>query len=189
MKIEELEKTLKECIKNAKRDEKNGIKHKGLLIKNPNEEEAREYLEKAKRELELCDFYREKGFDYKIPEEWFYTLYYCALAILSKFGIETRSQKYTALFLEYVKLKGLIEYDNDFIKRITVYLKKGEESDVDKREEARYSSAIKIESVNERYEEVNNLCKKAISQAGDIVFSNQKFEIPKEIILSFFSLS
>lgn len=182
MEIEELEKRLKECFKKAERDEKKGIKHKGLLIKTPKEEEAKEYIEKAKRELELCDFYKEKGFDYKIPEEWFYTLYYCALAILSKFGIETRSQKYTALFLEYAKLKGLIEYDDDFIKRITVYSKKGEESDVDKREEARYSSAIRIETVNERYEEVTNLCRKAISQSGDIVFLNESLKIPKEII-------
>jgi len=182
MKPEELERALKECFKGAERDEKKGIKHKGLLIKNPNKEEAKEYLEKAKRELELCDLYKEKGFDYKIPEEWFYTLYYCALAILSKFGVESRSQKYTALFLEYVKQKRLIEYDDEFIRRITVYSKKGEESDVDKREEARYSSAIKIDTVKERYEEVNMLCKKAISQAGDIVFLDQQFKIPREIL-------
>lgn len=182
MRLEELEKTLKECFKKAFEDERKGIKHKGLLIKNPDVEEAKEYIEKAKRELELCDFYKEKGFDYKIPEEWFYTLYYCALAILSKFGIESRSQRYTALFLEYTKLKGLIEYDDDFIKRITVHSKKGEESDVDKREEARYSSAIKIESVKEIYDDVNKLCKRAISQAGDIVFSKEQLKIPKEII-------
>ena len=86
------------------------------------------------------------------------------------------------LFLEYARQKDLIDYDEDFIRRITVYSKKGEESDVDKREEARYSSAIKIESVEERYDEVNNLCKRAISQAGDIVFSKLSFVIPKEII-------
>jgi hypothetical protein len=182
MNLEELEKTLKECFNKSERDEKNEIKHKGLIIIDSDPKKAREYIEKAKRELELCDFYKEKGFDYKIPEEWFYTLYYCALAILSKFGIESRSQKYTALFLEYARLKELIEYEDDFIKRITVYSKKGEESDVDKREEARYSSAIEIESINERYDEVNTLCKKAISQAGDIVFSNKPFEVPKEIM-------
>ncbi|MBU2523048.1 MAG: hypothetical protein KKE23_02030 [Nanoarchaeota archaeon] len=182
MKIEELEKTLKECFKNAERDEKNGVKHKGLLIRRPNNEEAKEYLQKAKRELELCDFYREKGFDYKIPEEWFYTLYYCALAILSKFGIETRSQRYTALFLEYVKQKGIIEYNDEFIRRITVYSKKGEESDVNKREEARYSSAIKIEAVKERYKETNALCKNAISQAEEIIFSNKYFNVPRDLL-------
>ena len=182
MNLEELKNILRQCFKDSVRDEKNGIKHKGLLVKTPNEKEAREYLQKAKRELELCDLYKERGFDYNIREEWFYTLYYCALAILSKFGVETRSQKYTALFLEYLRQKGLIEYEEEFIRRITVYSKKGEESDVDKREEARYSSTIKIESVKEAYDEANSLCKRAISQSSDIVFSSRQFNIPKEII-------
>ncbi len=181
MKTEEIANKLKECFKAVKRDEKRGLKHKGLVVKIPNDEEAKGYIEKAKRELELCNFYKEKGFDYKIPEEWFYTLYYCALAILSKFGIESRSQRYTALFLKYVKEKDLIDYDDEFIKRITVYSKKGEESDVDKREEARYSSSIKIEAVRERYEEITLFCKNAISQAEEIVFSKGEFKIPKEL--------
>ena len=181
MKTEEIAKKLRESFKTAERDEKSGLKHKGLIFKGFNNEEAKGYIEKAKKELELCSFYKDKGFDYKIPEEWFYTLYYCALAILSKFGVESRSQKYTALFLRYVKEKGLIEYDSEFIKRITVYSKKGEESDVDKREEARYSYLIKIETVRERYEEITMLCKNAISQAEEIVFSDKEFKIPKEL--------
>ena len=180
--IEEIEKKLRECFKIAEKNEKEGIKHKGLLIRKPNDKEAKEYIQKAKRELELCDFYKEKGFDYKIPEEWFYTLYYCALAIISKFGIESRSQKYTALFLEYLKEKGLIDYDSEFIRRITVYAKKSEESDVDRREEARYSSSIKIERVENLYEETTALCKEAISQAEDIVFSDEIFKIPRELV-------
>jgi uncharacterized protein (UPF0332 family) len=175
------EKSLQECFQVAERNEKNGIKHKGLLLGNPNNEKAKEYIQKAKRELELCDLYKEKGFEYKIPEEWFYTLYYCALAILSKFGVESRSQRYTALFLDYIKQKGLIEYDTLFIERIMVHAKKGEESDVDKREDARYSSSIKIEKVAVIYEETTMLCKKAISQCEEIVFSNREFIVPKEL--------
>jgi len=179
---QELEKQLKECFRNAKSDEEKGIKHKGLLFKKPNNEEAKGYIEKAKRELELCEFYKEKGFDYKLPEEWFYTLYYCALAILSKFGIESRSQKYTALFLEYIQETKLIDYNEEFIKKIRVYSKKGEESEVDKREQARYSSSVKIEKVEERYEETMTLCKEAISQAEEIIYSKENFHIPKEIL-------
>jgi len=178
---EEIIKKLKECIKIAKKEEEKGIKHKGLILGIPNNDEAKNYIKKAKRELELCEFYKEKEFDYKIQEEWFYTLYYCALAILSKFGVESRSQRYTALFLKYIKEEELIDYNDEFIDRITVYFKKGDESDVDKREEARYSSAIEIESVKERYEEITNLCKNAISQAEEIVFSNNNFKIPEEL--------
>ncbi len=181
MEIEEINKQLRECFRVAKRDEGQGIKHKGLLAAKLDKEEAVQYIEKAKRELELCDFYKEKGFDYKIPEEWFYTLYYCALAILSKFGVESRSQKYTALFLKYVHDKQIINYNEEFINRIMVYTKKGEESDVDKREEARYSSSIKIEKVEERYEETTQLCKEAISQAEEIVYSREELKVPKEL--------
>ncbi len=181
MKTKDIIKELKESFKIAERNEKSGIKHKGLIFAGFNDEKSKEYIQKAKKELELCDFYKDKGFDYKIPEEWFYTLYYCALAILSKFGVQSRSQKYTALFLKYIKEKGLINYDDEFIKRIMVYSKKGEESEVDKREEARYSSSIKIESIKERYNEITLFCKNAISQAEEIIFSSNEFKVPKEL--------
>ncbi len=131
--------------------------------------------------LELCSFYKERGFDYKIPEEWFYTLYYCALAILSKFGIESRSQKCTASFLRYAKDKNLIDYDNNFIDRITVYTDKEKKSDVDERETARYSSSIRSKEIEAKYNLMTEICKKAISQAEEIVFSNKEFEVSKEL--------
>jgi uncharacterized protein (UPF0332 family) len=158
------------------------IKHKGLLVSAPDKESAKEYIKKAKESLEFCDLYRKHGADYKIPEEWFYSLYYCGLAILAKFGVETRSQKYTALFLEYAQAKGCIKYDYEFVKRILVHAKKGESSEVDEREEARYSSQIKIEKVNQRYNEMMNLCKQAIAQCQEIVYSNSILKIPKELL-------
>jgi len=172
---------VKDCFSSAIKDEKKGKKHKGLLITEPDGKIAEEYIKKAKLNLELCDFYKQKGFDYKIPEEWFYTLYYCALAILSKFGIESRSQKCTAYFLRYAKNNNLIEYDDEFIDRIMVFRTKEETSDVDEREKARYGSSIQSEEIEAKYKEMSNICKKAISQAEEIVFSNQDFKIPKEL--------
>src|SRR3989344_7392377 len=122
MSDEEVEK----CFSDAIKDEKSGRKHKGLLILEPDDKKAREYLNKAKKNIELCDTFKQAGYDYKIPEEWFYTLYYCALAILSKFGIESRSQKCTAAFLRHAKNNHLIDYDEEFIDRITVYSAKEE---------------------------------------------------------------
>ncbi len=172
---------LKECFSNALKDEKKGKKHKGLLVVKPDAKEAEEYIIKAKKNLELCKLYKEKGFDYKLPEEWFYMLYYCALAILSKFGVESRSQRCTALFLRYVRDKGLIEYDDEFIKRITVYRDKEEKSDVDEREKARYSASIQIKEVGQNYDNMMNMCKEAISQCEEIVFSDKEFKVPKEL--------
>ncbi len=172
---------VKDCFASALRDESKGRKHKGLLLTKPNRKEAEEYITKAKKNLELCKFYQEKGFDYKLPEEWFYTLYYCALAILSKFGVESRSQRCTALFLKYVKEKGMIEYDDEFIQRIMVYKEKEEKSDVDEREKSRYSPVIELKEVTQNYDPMMNLCRKAISQCEEIVFSEGHFDIPKEV--------
>ncbi len=172
---------VKDCFDSAIKDEKKGKKHKGLLIAMPDNKKAEDYLNKAKKNLEFCDLCKEKGFDYKIPEEWFYTLYYCALAILSKFGIESRSQRCTASFLRYAKDNGLIEYDGEFIDRITVYKEKEEMSDVDEREKARYGSSIKSREVENKYEYMINTCKKAISQCEDIVFSDKEFKLPKDL--------
>ena len=176
-----MKKEVRDCFVLAARDEKKGKKHKGLLIGKPDNKVAEDYIAKAKVNLQLCDFYKEKGFDYKIPEEWFYTLYYCALAILSKFGIESRSQKCTAFFLRYAKDNGLVEYEDEFIDRIMVYSAKEEKSDVDERETARYSSSIASEEVESKYEYMINICKKAISQAEEMVFSDKDFKVPKEL--------
>ena len=172
---------VRECFLNAKKYENRGKKHKGLLIVEKNDKKAEEYIQKAKTNLEMCDFYKEKKLDYKIPEEWFYTLYYCALAILTKFGVESRSQKCTALFLRYVKEKGLINYDDEFVDRITVCGNIEQISDVDERENARYGSSVRDESIIEKYEMMMNMCKRAISQCEDIIFSDKKFKVPEEI--------
>ena len=177
-----MSKEMRECFESARKDEEKDKKHKGLLITEPSLEKAKEYLDKARDSLKFCEMYRKAGSDYKIPEEWYYSLYYCALAILCKFGVETRSQRCTALFVKYIKEKGLIEYDDEFIKRIIVYKEKDKKSAVDEREEARYGPKIKIEKVEERYDEMMELCKKAISQAEGIVYSDKKYEVPKELL-------
>ena len=177
-----LEKSIRECFITALKDEQKEKKHKGLLVIKLNRKEAEEYLTKAKKNLELCKLFGAKGFDYKLPEEWFYVLYYCALAILTKFGVESRSQRCTALFLKYVKEKRLIVYKDEFIERIMVHRYKEKKSDVDEREEARYSSSIKIIEIEKNYEKMMQLCGEALIQCEKIVFLDQNLTLPKEII-------
>ncbi len=172
-------KEVRDCFINAINDEKKGKKHKGLIVSKLDEKIAKEYLEKAKVNLQLCNLLKEQGFDYKVPEEWFYTLYYCALAILAKFGVESRNQRCTAYFLRYARDKNLIDYDEEFIDRITVYSSKEDKSDVDEREKSRYSSSIKSKEIEGKFNLMNDVCKKAISQCEEIIFSDKKFEVPK----------
>jgi len=172
----------RDCFVNAKKAEEKGKKHKGLLIVRRNDKKAEEYISKAKTNLATCDLFKARRLDYKIPEEWFYTLYYCALAILAKFGVESRSQRCTALFLKYIKEKGLIDYDGDFIDRITVHSEKEQRSIVDEREDARYGSSVQSQEIIEKYSMMMDICKRCISQTEDIVYSEQEFEVPREFM-------
>jgi len=176
-----LEKKVKGCFENAAMDEKKRKKHKGLILVKPSVENAKNYLDKAKDGLKFCDIYKRAGSDYKILEEWFYCLYYCALAILSKFGIESRSQRCSALFLQYAKLKRLIDYDDEFIEKIMVYKEKDKKTSVDEREEARYSPNFKFVEVSEQYNKMMDLCKEAISQCEEIIFEEKQLKIPNEL--------
>lgn len=171
---------VKNCFINAKKDEAKGKKHKGLLVVEPNHEQALDYIKKAKENLEWCDKYKEEGADYKLPEEWFYTIYYCALSILSKFGVDSRNQKCTALFLRYVKDANLITLDDDFIDRITVHSEKEKKTDVDEREEARYGPKVKDSEIVEKYEVMMERCKTCLAQTEELIFSKKEFKIPKE---------
>lgn len=98
--------------------------------------------------------------------------------------IQSRKQKQrcTALFLRYLKDNKLIEYEDEFIDRITVYSDKEEKSDVDQREEARYGSAVKSEEVMHKYNLMTEVCKRAINQCEDIVYSQKQYKIPKEFV-------
>ncbi|MBI2672036.1 hypothetical protein HYX16_03830 [Candidatus Woesearchaeota archaeon] len=170
-----------ECFSLARKDEEKGKKHKGLLFVGKDDKKAEKYIQKAKINLQLCEVYKKQRMDYKIPEEWFYSQYYCALAILAKFGVESRSQKCTALFLRYVKDKRLINYD-EFIDRIMVYKEKEEKTDVDEREDARYGSSVQSEEIIGKYEFMMDVCRRCISACEEIVFSDKEFNVPEELL-------
>jgi hypothetical protein len=62
-----------------------------------------------------------------------------------------------------------------------VYRTKEETSDVDEREKARYGSSVQSKEIEAKYENMNEICKNAISQAEEIVFSNKEFKVPKDL--------
>lgn len=51
---------------------------------------------------------------------------------------------------------------------------------MDERETARYGSAIKSKDIESKYSHMNEICKKAIDQTEEIVFSDKEFKVPKE---------
>lgn len=174
--------TIRDCFVLAKVAEEKGKKHKGLLLTKPDQKKAEAYIVKAKDNLLLCELYKEKRFDYKIPEEWFYTMYYCALAILSKFGVESRNQRCTALFLRAITERGVIALSSDFLDQITVHSDKDERSAVDEREQARYGASVRSEEIMAKYDSMMDSCRRYISETEEIVYSDKGLIVPQELV-------
>ncbi|MBI4140449.1 hypothetical protein HY485_01285 [Candidatus Woesearchaeota archaeon] len=76
----------------------------------------------------------------------------------------------------------MIDYDNEFIDRITVYKEKEEETDVDEREKARYGSSVQSEEIMQKYNLMMDVCRRCISACEEIVFSDKKFKVPEELL-------
>jgi hypothetical protein len=84
--------------------------------------------------------------------------------------------------MRFVKDKGLIDYADEFIDRITVYSEKEEKTDVDLREEARYGALVHSQGIIEKYDFMMDVCKRCISQAEDIIYSDKEFKVPEELL-------
>ena len=82
-----------------------------------------------------------------------------------------------------MKDKGIINYNHEFIQRIMVHKEKEEKSDVDEREKSRHSCSIEIKEVAQNYGKMMNLCREAISQCEEVVFSDNPLEVPSELAL------
>jgi hypothetical protein len=176
-------KKIRECFKNALKDDRAGKKHRGLLKTAPDMKTAKGYLEKAGVNLKACEYLRKERMDYKLPEEWYYTKYYCVLALLSAYWVESRNQKRTALFLTYLKEKGEIDIDQKDINSLTVHSQKGKTSDVDERQEARYGPSLRNEAVITDYDKRMKSCREFLDQVEEHIFSGERFAFPKEFLL------
>lgn len=65
-----------------------------------------------------------------------------------------------------------------------VYREKEETSDVDEREKARYGSSVRSEEIMQKYDFMMDRCRKCISQCENVVFSENAFQIPHELLSS-----
>ena len=100
----------------------------------------------------------------------FYTIYHCFLAILSKFGYETRNQECTFAVIENLIENNKITLDKKDIEKISHFNTEDsqeESSVVSIREKYQYSTKVALE--NKEYEELLNLAKKIIDRTKEII--------------------
>ncbi len=108
---------LKYCINKAKTE---GVKHRGIKVVEPNIVQAGKHIAKAQHNLKVM-LYLIKGnmLDWAISAS-FYSMYHCCLAILAKFGYESRNQDCTFAAIETLIEEKKISLPIEKLRRISL---------------------------------------------------------------------
>ena len=131
---------LKYCINKAKTE---GVKHRGIRVVEPDMVRAGKHIVKAQHNLKVM-LYLIKGnmLDWAISAS-FYSMYHCCLAILAKFGYESRNQDCTFAVIETLIEDKKINLPIEKLRRISLPDRK-DSLDTDKvielREDAQYGT-------------------------------------------------
>lgn len=158
------------CLNKAKRELEKGQKHRGLLRIKPDSLLAKDYLAKAEHNLEVFLYNKEKGYYDWTINIGFYVMYHCCLAIITKFGYESRNQECTLALIEsLVEGKKIGEDFKKYIGSIKSNTKKEEEQILPMREKYQYTPVIDIDV--QKVEKLLGICQDMIKDTKGITLS------------------
>ena len=96
-------------------------------------------------------------------------MYHCFLAILVKFGYESRNQTCTVALVEALKEDGKVDIDERFIKMLQEDLEEGQEFKViELREEYTYGFKVAAQEVD--IKKLTEACKELIDKTKGIIY-------------------
>ena len=152
------------CITKAQKELQAGKKHRGLVKVDANLKRAREHLAKAEHNLKVTLYLQRGGFTDWCSNSLFYAIYHCFLAILAKFGYETRNQECTFAFIaSLIEDKQIAISREDLEKVSALEISETQESPataVSIRESYQYSTKVSLEDKD--YQELFELAKRII---------------------------
>ena len=164
--LNKAEKEIEECKRQGK-----GLKHRGLLKIDPDIDEARKHIGKAEHNLNAISRFKEIGFSDWSIAAGFYSIYHCFLAIVVKFGYESRNQICTIALMELLKEENKINIDAKFIDMLkSADIEEMQENKViEMREDYTYGVEISVEDET-KIKDLIKICKEAIDVTKGIVF-------------------
>jgi len=161
------------CLNKAKKELQEGKQHRGLVKAKVDLEKAREHLAKAEHNLKVTFFLQRGGYTDWCSSSLFYVIYHCFLAILAKFGYETRNQECTfALIARFIEDKKITISQEDLEKVSALNLSEAQESPetaVSIREDYQYSTKVSLE--NREYQELLQLAKRILDKTKETLES------------------
>lgn len=161
---------IKWCLKKAERELSEGIKHRGLIKIKPDIGKAKEHIRKAEHYLKATLYLKRGNFSDLTASTLFYTMYHSLLAIIVRYGYESRNQECTFALVYYLIEKENINFDKLLIDKIISLNPRdlhSEKTSVEIREEYQYGTKLSLR--DDVYNELLDMAKKILLQAQVII--------------------
>ena len=159
------------CLSKAKKELEEGKQPRGLARVDADPDKAREHLAKAEHNLKVTLYLKRGGFSDWCSCSLFYVIYHCFLAIVTKFGYETRNQECTfALIASFIEDRKITISQEDLERVSTLNIAESQESPetaVSIREYYQYSTKVSLE--NKEYQELLQLAKRILDKTKVIL--------------------
>ena len=157
------------CLRKAERELKESDKHRGLVRAEPNPENAKSYISKAEHYLRATAYLKKGNFSDISASTAFYSMYHCLLAIVAKFGYESKNQECTFALMHSLIEENKIDFEEEVLNKIaSLDIKNADEKTiVVVREKYQYGTGLSIE--DDLYKEFFELANKVMEKAREIV--------------------
>ena len=158
------------CLNKAKKELEKSTKHRGLLKIKQDNDLAKDFIIKAEHNLKVfIDNKRLKHYDWTI-NIGFYVMYHCCLAVIAKFGYESRNQECTLALVEsLIEDKKIDEGFKKYMEAIRPTSDDSEEQIITMREKYQYTPVIEIDVL--KVEELLGLCQDMIKDTKGIILN------------------
>ena len=157
------------CLNKARKELQEGKKHRGLIKMDADLEKAREHLAKAEHNLKATLYLQRGGYTDWCSSSLFYVIYHCFLAILAKFGYESRNQECTfAVISNLIENQKITLELSDLEKVSSMSITETQESPnsaISLREEYQYTTKVLLE--NKEYQELLQLAKSILDKTKE----------------------
>ena len=135
---------VKWCLRKAERELTEGKKHRGLVEIKPSLEVAKEHIRKSEHNLKTTLYLQKGGITDWCSSTLFYAIYHCFLAILAKFGYESRNQECTFSLISSLIEDCKITITNEELEKVSDLDQDEIPTMVDIREQFQYTTDLSL---------------------------------------------
>lgn len=165
------ERKVKWCLNKAEKElQIHSGKHRGLVRIKPDLELVDAHIKKAEHNLRAVTDFKRTGYSDWSASAVFYCVYHCFLAIIIKYGYESRNQECTFALIHSLIETGEINLDLEIVQeihRLNTDEKHESPTIIEIREIEQYGVNLSLE--DESFEKLLNIAKIIMDQTKDIL--------------------